>query len=79
MDKKGRLSKTDCRLLGPYLTHLEIMKRGVKTVQDVWDELEWLEKNGLVKEVKKGKYDKTKKGHKLNNLLNLIKKEAKRG
>ena len=46
MDKKGRLSKTDCRLLGPYLIHLEIMKRDVKTEQDDWDELEWLEKKG---------------------------------
>ena len=78
MDKQGKLSRTDCRLLRPYLAHHKARGKDVETEQDVLDELEWLEENGLVKEVKKGVYDKTKKGHRLNNLLNSIEKEAKK-
>ena len=78
MDKKGNLSRTDCRLLKPYLNHQKARGRDVESKQDVLDELIWLEENNLVKEVKKGVYDKTKKGYRLNDLLNSLEKEAKK-
>ena len=60
------------KFLEIYINHFKAMPKDIATAQDVRDELEWLAENGFTKEVKKGIYDKTYKGKRLQKILDKL-------